>query len=237
MRVLFRLAVIPAAALLATAVLSYPTDFVVIPTAHVLTEDAGEVQLRYHGIQTFVGREYESRIGVQVGLGDGWEVGYDRRVGPPDSRDMPENYFRWDIQYRPHRDGWDRDWFNVKKQLFPENSRRPAVAVGIVNIGATVKEGRYVTVQKRFNDFDVLLGWPDVLDDEYVYEGIGYTINPEWDVRVEHVGRGRWSTNFALQGNITPDTSVSVGYMRANSTIYPDSWLPGVTHHFDIADF
>lgn len=225
-----------AAVSLSAAALSYPTDFIVIPDARVLPEGTAQLQLQYHGIQVFEGREYENRVGIQAGLGNGWEAGYDHRIGPPDARGLSNRYYFWDMQYHANRVGWDRDWLNVKKQVFTETHSRPAVALGIVNIGAIVAEGRYISVEKRFGDFDVLLGWSDVLDDEYVYEGLGYTINSRWDFRMEHVGRGRWSTNAALEGRIRPDLSVTVGYMRANMSIYPDSWLLGVTYDFDIGD-
>lgn len=236
MRTSLRVATALVALSLSAVAFSYPTDFVVIPSAEVLDEGGAQMHLRYHGIQTFVGREYNNRIGLQVGLGDGWEAGYDRRIGPPDARGLSNRYFYWDILYRPDRRGWDRGWLNVKKQIFPETSKRPALAVGLLNIGAIAKEGRYITAQKRFGDFEVLLGWAEMLDDEYAYEGVGYTLNSEWDLRVEHVGRGRWSTNAALEGQVRPDTSVSVGYMRANMSPYPDSWLLDVTYNFDLSD-
>ncbi|MFP3905223.1 MAG: YjbH domain-containing protein, partial [Armatimonadota bacterium] len=141
------------------------------------------------------------------------------------------------IQYDPEEVGWERDWFNIKKQLWHETKNRPAVAVGIVNIGANPKEGRYISVGKRFGDFTIMLGWSDVLDDEYVYEGISYDINDRWDFHAEHVGRGRWSTNAAFEGRVGPRTYLSIGYMRANNSFYPDSWFADVTYRFDLNDF
>ncbi len=207
-----------------------PNEGIVAPTPEALDAKTYEVQLEYRGVQVFQGREAEQALGLQAGLGGGWEVGVEHRLGSPRDDWPSAGYRRWDIQYDPTVEGFDKLWFNVKKQVLTETKHRPALAVGRLSIGASGGGGNYAVVGKNLDRWQLYVGWCDVLDDEYWYEGVGYQYNEDWRVLWEHIGRGRFSTSLAAEVRVKPNVFVKFGYMEANNSVYDSDWLLSVTY-------
>ena len=207
-----------------------PTDGIVAPVPETLDAKTYDVEVEHHGVQVFQAREAEQTLGVQVGLGGGWEVGVDYRLGSPRDDWPYDRYRNWDIMYDPAVHGFDSVWFNVKKQVFTETKHRPAVAIGRLNIGAEGGGGTYVVAGKNVGRWQLYLGWCDVFDDESVYEGIVYRCNDDWRILWEHIGRGRFSTSLAAEVRVKPNIYVKFGYMDANNSLYENDWLLSLSY-------
>ena len=54
-----------------------------------------------------------------------------------------------------------RSGFNVKKQLWTETRIRPAVAVGLVNIGSQASPNFWFTTTKHLGRLGLGIGWSD----------------------------------------------------------------------------
>ncbi len=204
---------------------AFPTDGIVAPTPDTLDARTYQIQLERHAVQVFQAREAQQTLGLQVGLGGGWEVGVDHRLGSPRDDWPSDGYRRWDIQYDPAVHGFDSVWFNVKKQVFTETKRRPSLAIGRLNIGAEGGGGSYLVVGKNLHRWQLHVGWCDVFDDEYIYEGIAYRCNEDWRILWEHIGRGRFSTSLAAEVRLKPDLYLTLGYMDANNSLYESDFL------------
>lgn len=226
---------------LTNVVRAFPTDGVVAPVPEVLPDRTYEVQFERTGVQVLQGREYSKRVGLQVGLGNGWEVGVDHRVGSPHRRISDPDQYIWDLQYDPAVAGYDRCWFNVKKQLVSETGRRPALSYGRLNIGGNAGSGNYLVMGKHVGRWQFCVGWTDVRKNRiyeqymptFVYEVIGYQLNDDWKLWGEHISRGVYSTNFAAEGRVADDLYLKIGWMRANNVIYDHSWMAGLTYRAD----
>ena len=209
---------------------AFPNDGVVAPVPEALPAGTYEVQVEHHGVQVLQAREYGERVGLQFGLGGGCEVGIDHHLGAPDRRLTNPKQFTWDLQYNPYRAGFDETWFNVKLQLFTETARRPALAGGMLNIGGEAGSGSYVVTGKHFDRWQIYLGWTDVLERTYYFEGIGYRYDDDWKLILEHISRGRFSTNLAAERRINDELYLTAGWMRANNVVYDDDWFANLTY-------
>jgi hypothetical protein len=226
---------------LAGSVYAFPTDAIAAPVPEVLPARTYEVQFESHGVQVLQGREYSKRVGVQFGLGDGWEVGFDQRVGPPHRRIADRDWYVWDLQYDPAEKGYDRCWLNLKKQLIIETDRRPALSYGRLNIGGHAGSGDYLVMGKHIDRWQLCLGWTNVRRnrvyeqymDTFVYEIVGYQLTENWKLWAEHISRGPYSTNFAFEGRVTDNLYLTAGWMRANNSIYDHSWIGELTYRGD----
>ncbi len=223
----------------ATATLyAFPTDGIVAPVPETLAEKTYELQIEHHGIQVMQGRTYFKRIGLQVGLGGGLEVGFDHHLGSPDRTLSNYSQYRWDLKYDPPLDGFDQHWFSFKKQILTEKNGRPALAWGMLNIGGNAGSGNYAVIGKHLGRWQFCLGCSDILDNPsfhynepyYVYEVVGYQYNDEWKFWAEHISGGRFSTNFAAEGRIADDLYLTAGWMRANNAMHDDSWILNLTY-------
>ncbi len=223
----------------ATATLyAFPTDGVVAPVPETLADKTYELQIEHHGVQVMQGRAYFDRIGLQVGLGGGWEVGFDHHLGGPDRTISSDAHYRWHLKYRPAEVGFDKHWFNFKKQILAEKKSRPALAWGVLNIGGNATSGNYVVAGKHFGRWQLCLGWSDILDNpsfdynepDYIYEVVGYQYNDDWKFWAEHISRGGFSTSFAGEGRIADNLYLTAGWMRANNAMHDDAWILNLTY-------
>ncbi len=219
------------------AVYAFPTDGVVAPVPEVLPDKTYEVQVEHHGVQVMQGRAYRERIGLQIGLGDRWEIGFDHHLGSPDR--VIDNYadYRWHLKYDPQVEGYDKHWFNFKTQILIETEDRPALTWGVVNISGNSGSGNYLVAGKHFGPWQFCLGWSDMLDNPplscesgYVYEILGYQCNEDWKFWLEHISRGGFSTNVAVEGRIADGLYLTAGWMRPNNVLYDDDWILNLTY-------
>jgi hypothetical protein len=211
---------------------AFPTQGVVAPTAEVLPARTYELQVQRQGIQVMQSREYRHVTGLQFGLGSGVEVGMDHRVGPPRRLVEFRGQRHWDLQYDPSVTGHDTMWFNFKKLLVNETTRRPALAGGMLNIGGEAGTGSYMVAGKQMGAYYLYLGWADLLagnrpmyDPTYFYEGIIYQPEDDWKLMVEHISRGRFSTNLAIEHRVSDKVAITLGFMRSNNVIFSDYTL------------
>jgi hypothetical protein len=219
--------------LLATAslVAAAPQAGVAIPIPEALAPNTYELQINVHGIAMLQSAEARCQVGIQAGLPYGFEVGMDARLGGPTDAWGSDTALRgWDLRYDPDAEGWDEVWFNVKKQLWTETRIRPAVAVGLVNIGSQASPSFWFTTTKHLGRLGLGIGWSDAGHNDVPYELITWRWSPSTQLILEHTGSGSFSTNFAVERWVNDRLRVTAGYMRANNQFHDNSPFASVAY-------
>ena len=220
----FALPLMTLSLLVASIAMAAPGMGVAVPVPEALAAGTLSVQLSYHGLQMLQAMEAQEQLGLQLGLPYGFEVGVDTRLGGPQDAWRGNNALRdRDLEYNPDVLGWDSLWFNVKKQLWAETAARPAVAVGMVNLGGQAGGNFWGTIGKHFGKLDLDVGWSDAYTNDIPYELVSYRCCRDWTLIGEHTAGGQYSTNFAVEHPLNPDFDVTAGFMRANNTFHDNS--------------
>jgi hypothetical protein len=220
----FGLLLVMTCLLAASVAMAAPEMGMAVPVPEALAAGTLSVQLSYHGMQMLQGMEAQEQLGLQLGLPYEFEVGVDQRLGGPQDAWRGNNAIRnRDLEYNPDVLGWDSLWFNVKKQLWAETAARPAVAVGVVNLGGQAGANFWGTVGKHFGRLDIDVGWSDAYTNDIPYELVSWRLNKGYTVIGEHTAGGQFSTNFAIEHPLNPDFDVTAGFMRANDTFRDNS--------------
>lgn len=204
-----------------------------VPLPEALPPHTFEVQIDVHGPAVLQAQEAKQQLGLQFGLENGWEIGADVRLGSHFDGWPNAGYRNWELRYNPEVDGYENVFLNVKKQLVTENSGRPAVAAGLLNLSGKGPTGKYLIAGKHWGYFQVTLGWAKAYHENFYTQTLSYQSNPDWKYMFEHITGGRFSTNLGVRYRLNDELSLTAGWMRANNDHYDDAAAVNLTYRGD----
>ena len=223
---------VAAVALLLLTALAHaaPTAVGVLPSPEGMAPDTYEVQLEAHGPQLVQADESRYTLGVQASPFPQLEVGVDVRLGTPWDIWPSTSYRNDNLGYNPDREGFDDVWFNAKLQLLTERALVPALSFGLVNIGASGPMGNYFSIGKHTGRLGLAIGGGKLYDNNQVFEIITWRLNAQNTFVAEHLSGGRYSTNFALQRQLSDQWRLKLGWLRSNTSLQDHEALVNLTY-------
>lgn len=141
-----------------------PTGLNVIPTADVLERDTFRLDTPFSGGLRF-GPDGDMYVLLQVGAGNGMEVGIDQRV----------------------QDGRAESWLNAKWRLIEEDGTRPALAIGVQNLARNRDEEAYLVMSKSFKPARIHMGLIQAKDRSEAMLGLSRRLTPALALQADYV--------------------------------------------------
>jgi len=141
-----------------------PTGLNVIPTADVLEKDTYRLDTPFSGGMRF-GPDGDMYVLLQVGAGNGMEVGIDQRVD----------------------NGYSESWLNAKWRIMEEDGIRPALAIGVQNISRKHEEEPYLVVSKSLKPARFHLGVMRVSGESQAMLGLDRRLGPSLAMQADYV--------------------------------------------------
>ncbi|MDH7481452.1 MAG: hypothetical protein QHH26_05660 [Armatimonadota bacterium] len=180
-----------------------PTGLNIIPTADVLEKDVFMVETPYSGGMRF-GPEGDSYVLLQIGAGNGVEVGVDQRI----------------------EDGHLDAWMNAKWRCLEEDGGRPAVAIGVQNFSRNTEKQPYLVMSKSFKPARLHAGVIKMEGVSSVMLGFDKTLSPKFAVQADYISgeENGLTAGFRLQIGKTATLWAAHSFPNSSAT-KPDYFI------------
>ncbi len=185
---------------LAQCAYAAPTGLNVIPTADVLGHNEVALEYENEGVKLF-GSHCEQWALLQIGLFDRLELGVDRCFG-----------------------GEPGTFGNAKVLLQEEEHTRPAVAVGVQNLGEGESAQPYLALAKHAAGARLHLGAIRLHDEAAVMVGVEYELSHTVALLIDHVTGTESVSGAGFDVELSEHLEIHVARIFSHSSHEEDGW-------------